>query len=214
MLQGVSFVTFYQTALIGFKHKSFRFYGRSSRTEFWYFYLATLLLGVICALFSLIPIVGALIVAVMMLYLCLCHCASIVRRLHDLDHAGTWVALPLLLLITYFVARIPLFALYHEQAKLILKLLLAISVCSYIGLLVWCSRAGTKGNNRYGTDPLDHTVPQQDFVKTEHMQIPEYFGDPWRKIKAKQQMQKQQQQDINANHESPVHSINKINTPK
>lgn len=208
----VRFVTFYQAALVGFKHKSFRFYGRSSRAEFWYFYLATMLLGGLCALCSLIPIVGALIVAVGVIYLCMCHCTSLVRRLHDLNHAGTWVALPLLLLIAYFVARIPLFALYREHAPLILNLLLAVSACSYVALLVCCGRAGTKGDNRYGTDPLDSSMPQQDFINPEHMQMPEYLGDPWRKIKAKKEQQEREQQEQNTTEPKPT--VYKSNTPK
>lgn len=147
--------------------------------------------------------------AVSAIYLCICHCSALVRRLHDLNHAGTWVAIPLLLLLAYFVARIPLFALYREQAPLILNLLLGLSTCSYIGLLCWCCRLGTKGDNRYGTDPLNSAVPQQDFINPEHMQVPEYLGDPWRKIKAKQQQQATSQ---NNNNSEP--QIHKINTPK
>lgn len=178
-------MTFSQAAILGFRHKSFRFYGRSSRHEFWYFYLSCLLLGTMAGALSLVPVVGSLLVALCVLYLCCCQISSLVRRLHDCNQSGKVVALPFVLMLAYFVARIPLYALYPEAAALILNLILGLSVVSYLFLLGLCCRKGQTGSNRYGTDPLDPNVSAQDFINPEHLVMPEYLGDPWRKFKAK-----------------------------
>lgn len=180
-------MTFSQAVMLSFRHKSFRFYGRSSRHEFWYFYLACLLLGIVSAVLVLVPVVGSLLLALGVLYLCFCQISAMVRRLHDCNRSGKIVVLPFILLLVYFIARIPLHALYQDYAELILKLLLLSSILCYVLLLLLCCQKGSVGSNRYGTDPLDQSVIAQDFINPEHLVAPEYLGDPWRKFKAKYQ---------------------------
>lgn len=195
-------MTFSQAVITNFKHKSFRFYGRSSRHEFWYFYVALLAGGALCFCLSFVPIVGSLLVALGILYLCCCHITALVRRLHDCNRSGKLVALPFLLLLAYFVARIPLHALYQDYAAMTLNGILGLSILSYILLLGLCCQQGSKGNNRYGTDPLDSSVPAQDFINPEHLEMPEYLGDPWRKFKAKHDRQNSKNADPNSSESS------------
>ncbi len=75
------------------KEKYATFSGRASRSEFWWFWLATYILGVIVGLISttLASIVG--------LALFLPSLAVAVRRIHDSEHSGWWVICPIVNII-------------------------------------------------------------------------------------------------------------------
>ncbi len=176
---------FIDAVVTGFRHKPFRFYGRSSRSEFWYFYIATIMILSVSSVLLKVPVVGGLLQAVLIIGVCFCQISAIVRRLHDTDHSGKLVAIPYLLFIVYFIALIPLHAMHKEQAPTILGTIAAAAGLSYACLLMLCAIKGTQGPNRFGTDPLDPTVVAQDFINPSHMEVPEYLGDPWRKFKAK-----------------------------
>ena len=171
---------------IGLKDKSFHFYGRLSRRDFWLFYGSTLLFAAVSVLFLWVPVVGSLIMALLLIYLVWCQSSAMVRRLHDRNYSGKWVLLPFVLLVLYFVVRMPLYALHPEQAAWALPAIALLSAGSYLVLLVLCALAGQVGSNRFGTDPLDSAIPAQDFINPEHLEMPVYLGDPWRKFKDKQ----------------------------
>lgn len=198
---------------IGLKDKSFHFYGRLSRRDFWLFYGSTLLFAAVSVLFLWVPVVGSLIMALLLIYLVWCQSSAMVRRLHDRNYSGKWVLLPFVLLVLYFVARMPLYTLHPEQATWALTAIAILGAGSYLLLLVLCALAGQVGSNRFGTDPLDSATPAQDFINPEHLEIPVYLGDPWRKFKDKQaraqvraqaQDQSQAQAQSAAQHQVPV----------
>lgn len=124
--------------------------------------------------------------ALVVIYLVWCQSSAMVRRLHDRNYSGKWVLLPFVLLVLYFVARMPLYALHPEQATWALTAIALLGAGSYLLLLVLCALAGQMGSNRFGTDPLDSATPAQDFINPEHLEMPVYLGDPWRKFKDKQ----------------------------
>ena len=193
------------------KDKSFHFYGRLSRRDFWLFYASTLLFVAVSVLFLWVPVVGSLIMALLVIYLVWCQSSAMVRRLHDRNYSGKWVLLPFVLLVLYFVARMPLYTLHPEQATWALTAIAILGAGSYLLLLVLCALAGQVGSNRFGTDPLDSATPAQDFINPEHLEMPVYLGDPWRKFKDKQartqaraQDQAQAQAQSAAQHQVPV----------
>lgn len=185
-------MTVKEALIIGFKTKGLRFYGRSSRAEFWYFYLTTCVFIGVSFKLNIIPVVGSLIQALAVIAIVACQYTATIRRLHDINLAGKIVAAPYVLAIAYFVAMGPLNALYPEYSQQILDGLVTLAALSYIYILFLCTRIGTKGNNRYGTDPLDKSKQAQDFINPDHMTQPEYLGDPWRKFKAKVAREKEQ----------------------
>lgn len=127
------------------------FKGRSSRSEFWWFYLFAFIAGIILML----PIMGpymrmvndiaaggqpdpsgvfgimALPYAIFVLVNFIPGIALVVRRLHDLDKSGWWY---LLLVVLYFIPLVNLIAV--------------------IVFIVFMCRRGTVGPNRFGPDPL------------------------------------------------------------
>lgn len=196
--------------ILGFKLKAFHFYGRSSRAEFWPFYLTSWLCLLLSFLANFIPIVGSLIQAIAVILLVIYQITATIRRLHDLNWRGWWLLIPYLLPLAYFLARQPIYVLAPEQA-FFLDILLLVFVGSWVILLAVCCCKGTQGANRFGTDPLDQHGISQDFINPQHMTSPEYLGDPWRKFKAKVDAEKQATQEGKSTPESiayPTPSLN------
>ncbi|HEX6264434.1 MAG TPA: DUF805 domain-containing protein [Actinomycetota bacterium] len=101
------------------------FHGRAGRPEFWWFFLATWLIGTVIYLLA-----GAadsaflwLIGGVISLALLLPYLAVLVRRLHDTGRSGWW----------YFISLIPL--------------------VGFIILVVFLATEGQPGQNEYGPPP-------------------------------------------------------------
>ena len=134
-------MTFTQAVRSGFSNYV-TFSGRARRSEFWFWFLFAIIVGVVAALLDsmLFPSMmdvqtemgdgvasvsaqGGPISALVSLGLFLPGLAVSVRRLHDVDRSGWWVLL----------AFIPLIGI--------------------IVLIVWWATEGTRGPNRFGTDP-------------------------------------------------------------
>lgn len=179
---GLSLLTVLRLA---YKEKPFHFYGRMSRSDFWIFLLSSYVLLAVTFFCYFIPYIGDLLIAVGFIYVFICQLSATVRRLHDINLKGYVVALPYIFLLIYFVMLIPVYAMYHDHADLIMNIAKGITALSYIALLALCLKQGNSGSNRFGTDPLDLNIDQKDFINPDHLEVPEYVGDPWRKFKNK-----------------------------
>jgi uncharacterized membrane protein YhaH (DUF805 family) len=102
------------------------FSGRAARSEFWYWVLFAVIVGIVSVLIDRFLFPGNVISPVNLLAslaLFLPGIAVAVRRLHDLDRTGWWF-------------------------------LLSLTVIGVILLIIWDCMKGTAGPNRYGPDPL------------------------------------------------------------
>ncbi|MDR1209664.1 MAG: DUF805 domain-containing protein [Clostridiales bacterium] len=70
------------------------FTGRARRAEFWWFYLGTVIVSVVCNILSVIPVIGVLFSIVGVLW-SLTIISAAVRRLHDTGKSGWWLLLEL-----------------------------------------------------------------------------------------------------------------------
>ena len=118
------------------------FQSRASRSEFWWFFLLSFLLG-------LIPSVGNVIGLVLMIPSLSVGC----RRLHDRGMSGWWQALPyglllgaVLLMVSFSHAEGPAWGIMLTGG--------ALAVASMIWLTVQFALPGMRGINTYGADPL------------------------------------------------------------
>lgn len=186
-------MTAVEALLLGCK-KGTRFYGRSGRQEFWYFLVISWFLLFSSLVFSFVPVIGSLIQALWIISVILMQCTAIVRRMHDTNRSGKIVALPVLLILTFFIALFPVHALLPDIAWPLLGAIAASGGLSYLYLMYLCAQPGTSGNNRYGTDPLNVNEVPQDFINPRHLEMPEYLGDPWRKFKDRVQREQEQKQ--------------------
>lgn len=86
-----------------------------------------------------------------LLPICVFWCASIVRRLHDMEMTGWWI---LLLLVFKILFIRSLYDYQFMQKDIFISLLLIETVL----MLYICVSAGSRGFNKYGKDPLAVSV--------------------------------------------------------
>jgi uncharacterized membrane protein YhaH (DUF805 family) len=140
------------------------FKGRASRSEFWWFNLFVIIvqLPVIYLEMSydfngadsridLLSIVSCVLYAVLMIPII----SVSVRRMHDLNRSGWWS------IIGYLAAVLNIF---NSESWALVNFMLYFSlaiVCLVLAIvfLVWCSKRGTAGPNRFGPDPLAEAQP-------------------------------------------------------
>jgi uncharacterized membrane protein YhaH (DUF805 family) len=113
-------------------HNYVRFSGRAARSEYWYWLLFCILIGIVSVLIDAVLFphsdVGP-INTIAELIVLLPTLAVSIRRLHDLDRSGWWF------------------------------LLVLIPIIGGIWLFVWFCMRGTIGPNRFGPDPLGAAAP-------------------------------------------------------
>ena len=133
----------FSTSIKTVYNKYFVFHGRAIRSEFWWFTLYQVAVGLglefllgetagnIWSLAHLIPSISVAC-----------------RRLHDIDRSGWWQLLPLLSLPFVFLGF---------GSTTFLWIGGVVGIVLYIVLIVWYATPGTPGANRYGPDPFDDT---------------------------------------------------------
>ena len=103
------------------------FAGRSSRSEYWWVVLASMIVNYLIILPIQLMVsegLGLALSVIFSLAVIIPTIALAVRRLHDTDKSGWWY------------------------------LLVFIPILGWIALIVFFATAGTKGANRFGSDPL------------------------------------------------------------
>jgi len=102
------------------------FNGRARRKEFWYFFLANVVINTALWILSAVPILGWLFIIVAWVFslaVIIPNLAIGVRRLHDTNRTGLWLLLALIPLVGAII------------------------------LIIWAATEGTHGSNQYGPDP-------------------------------------------------------------
>jgi uncharacterized membrane protein YhaH (DUF805 family) len=135
------------------------FSGRSSRAEYWWFYLAYIISAVVLQILTRISSIFGLLV---LLYLALIipFIAVAVRRLHDIDRTGWWLLAPAVPYLVGAVMIIPTLMNAGTGGQSfpgfgMAGIFLAIGVVLAIVVFVFSVLPGTRGSNRYGPDPYD-----------------------------------------------------------
>ncbi|MBQ6224167.1 MAG: DUF805 domain-containing protein [Campylobacter sp.] len=153
-------MSFTQAVKVCLREKFATFSGRASRSEYWWFVLFNVLVGIVTSILDAVfgteillgtdkygnpQILGIIttIVGLGLLIPCLAVCF---RRLHDRNKSGWYAFLPfILVIVAAILAGIP-----------ILALILAIAaIGATIYLFVMLILKGDNGRNDYGPDPLN-----------------------------------------------------------
>ena len=117
-------MSFTQAVSSGFR-RYFDFRTRSSRSEYWWWTLFTILVSVVATIVDEVVFGGTAIAdSISSLLLIIPGTAIAVRRLHDVNRSGWWI------LIAFTIVGI-VFPLFY-----------------------WSVQKGTQGTNKYGVDPL------------------------------------------------------------
>ena len=144
----------------------FKFSGRATRAEYWWFVLFTQVVGII----GVVPIIGWIISPLVSIGCIIPSISLTVRRLHDIGKSGWWLMSWVVIAIFWVVWIIQLIRqligledskiLEEELWEMVFKgliteviILTLVSVATCIWFLVWFIWKGDKGPNKYGPDP-------------------------------------------------------------
>ena len=135
---------------VDFKTLLFTYQGRLNRAPYWTaiaIYVATML--VVATLAYLLWLGGAFLIVLLIVYIPLMISGVMVgiKRLHDRDKSGWWLAL-------FYLLPMALNTLSYGMGTLGTILSLAGFAVSIWGLVELGFLRGTVGTNRYGPDPL------------------------------------------------------------
>ena len=141
----------YQNFIRGMENYSV-FEGRASRSEFWWFLLATIIVGFFVGLVSIplasIPVAFYFVIGAFALAMFTPTLAVIVRRLHDTGRSAWW-ALGFVLSVIYDLGALlglPGFS------TVLYSFGIAIRIYTIL-LVVFMALPSNSGDNRYGSDP-------------------------------------------------------------
>ena len=142
-LREVPMVGFVHGIRLGFQNY-FRFNGRSRRSEYWWWTLFSTL----CLPLTMIPLLGFLLGIVLWIP----RISVTTRRLHDVGKSGWW---QLWLVLLALVPWIVVIASQGTNSLVgpILIAPLALDAGLAIMFVVWLTRKGDEGPNKYGPDP-------------------------------------------------------------
>ena len=147
------------------------FSGRASRSEYWWFFLFTIIARVLA---GLIPGVGFIVG----LALLLPTLAATARRLHDTNRTGWWILMPVGIAIVGIIVGIILAVNVSLTWGVVIGLLTPI--LAFLSLLPFLIQPGDSIPNRYGPDPLQ-TPPGmrgQAYNDPSHPYTPPYNAAP------------------------------------
>ena len=139
-------------------HKFFDFKSRAIRSEFWYFFLFTVLgINLLSDIVTVIGAFGYILITLSLLTI-LPFMAVAARRLHDIGRTGWW---GLLYFIFLFIP-----SSQFDDSGILGGWVFLIIFLLYIPILIfWCTE-GNEGENKYGPSPLTVPyVPEMNFLK-------------------------------------------------
>ena len=156
-------------------NKYVTFSGRAARSEYWWWFVFLVLLGLafgVVAVFVLLAtksvLAMRLVQGVMELGLFLPTLALAVRRLHDLDRSGWWYGASFIIWIFLTALGVIVALRIHQNhvagypptdgipsaVYLVMGVLGLAELVLCLMLFIWFCMRGTRGSNRFGGDPL------------------------------------------------------------
>ena len=161
-------VSFPQAVKLGFKNY-FKFSGRSTRAEYWWWLLFTVLAGIVLNVVDTLTGTMGMVGFLFELATLVPSFALGARRLHDINRTGWW--------LLWFLGSFPMAAIgggillvsfFLLDNFLILTVLgfamaIGFGILGIIGvivLIVWAIKQGDEGLNKYGPDPRQPTSQQ------------------------------------------------------
>jgi uncharacterized membrane protein YhaH (DUF805 family) len=135
------------------------FSGRAPRPEYWWVYLAYMVLALVINILTSISLVFGLL-GLVYLALVIPFIAVAVRRLHDSNRTGWWLLAPALAYLAGFLVMGPAFLSNPAGAAAgaglgVAGIIFLIGAGLSIAVFVFTFLPGTRGPNRFGPDPYE-----------------------------------------------------------
>lgn len=128
------------------------FKGRAPRAEFWWYNLLTSVLGILLSWVERALGSNGVVGAIVNIGLFLPSLAVIVRRLHDTNRGGGWLAV--LLASAIVASSCALLIPGGNAVRYTMFTIMALVMVGVVGtFFAFMVLPGTKGSNRYGADP-------------------------------------------------------------
>ena len=137
-------------AIEAFFKRYFDFQGRSSRSEYWWFFLLDILINILVVYSDFIFLLMLWHIATIVGFI-----ALTIRRLHDLNRSGLWFLIPL----SISLGETIYLEIQTSQSSYTLEIIVLIP---WIILLVYFIFPGTKGLNRFGANPIKKVINHQE----------------------------------------------------
>ena len=142
------------------------FSGRASRSEFWWFYLFTIILSVIFTIIEESAEPVLILYWIVQLGLTLPTLAVSARRLHDTNRSGWWILLPfvgfgVLIMFLYpdysgadsFIQMVGMMLVFEMVSEMVFIFSGIWIFAWWIVLLIFMALKSSPGENRYGPQP-------------------------------------------------------------
>ena len=136
--------------------KPFNWKDRASRSEFWWFYLFTILLNIPLSILSYLSTIGEILNLLASIAISWLIWMVTIRRLHDTNKSGWYSVIPFATLLAMVLLALIFSDAFETEAAAVG--LVAVLIVGWIAVLIYMIvllvQPGTVGPNRFGPDPL------------------------------------------------------------
>ena len=136
--------------------KPFNWKDRASRSEFWWFYLFTILLNIPLSILTYLSTIGEILNLIASIAISWLIWMVTIRRLHDTNKSGWYSVIPFATLLAMVLLALIFSDAFETEAAAVG--LVAVLIVGWIAVLIYMIvllvQPGTVGSNRFGPDPL------------------------------------------------------------
>ena len=136
--------------------KPFNWKDRASRSEFWWFYLFTILLNIPLSILTYLSTIGEILNLIASIAISWLIWMVTIRRLHDTNKSGWYSVIPFATLLAMVLLALIFSDAFEDEAAAVG--LVAVLIVGWIAVLIYMIvllvQPGTVGPNRFGPDPL------------------------------------------------------------
>ena len=145
--------------------KPFNWKDRASRSEFWWFYLFTILLNIPLSILTYLSTIGEILNLIASIAISWLIWMVTIRRLHDTNKSGWYSVIPFATLLAMVLLALIFSDAFETEAAAVG--LVAVLIVGWIAVLIYMIvllvQPGTVGPNRFGPDPLMENYQDYNF---------------------------------------------------
>lgn len=152
-------LSFGEAVKLAFTKNYCNFKGRASRSEYWWFVLATTIVSIVISPLGYInELMGSVVNIIFTLAILLPNIGLVIRRFHDIGRSGWWyggMCLAGIVAVALIGAGFAMMTMGGDHAMGGMLILVGMLITLAVGVwsIVWCCKASQPESNRYGDVP-------------------------------------------------------------